>query len=78
MNKQKTALSLLLIAALLTIISCSNPKSDIPSIKIGTQTWTAKNLDVSTFRNGEPIPEAKTNEEWKKAGEEKKAVWFYY
>jgi uncharacterized protein (TIGR02145 family) len=48
------------------------------SVKIGTQEWTTKNLNVSTFRNGEPIPEAKTPEEWKKAGENKQPAWCYY
>ena len=28
-------------------------------VKIGSQIWTSKNLDVSTFRNGEAIPQAK-------------------
>jgi predicted RNase H-like nuclease (RuvC/YqgF family) len=37
------------------------------SVKIGTQTWMTENLNVSTFRNGDPIPEAKTNEDWEKA-----------
>ena len=31
-------------------------------VKIGTQVWTSKNLDVSTFRNGDPIPEVKTRD----------------
>jgi uncharacterized protein (TIGR02145 family) len=48
------------------------------SVKIGTQTWMAENLNVSTFRNGDPIPEAKTDEEWKKAGKEGKPAWCYY
>jgi hypothetical protein len=26
-------------------------------IKIGDQTWTSKNLDVGTYRNGEVIPQ---------------------
>ena len=26
-------------------------------IKIGTQTWTTKNLDVTTYRNGDAIPQ---------------------
>ena len=47
-------------------------------ITIGTQVWTSKNLDVSTFRNGEPIPEAKSKEEWSKAGDNKTAVFCYY
>ena len=37
-------------------------------VKIGKQVWMAENLNVATFRNGDPIPEAKTEEEWKKAG----------
>ena len=44
--------------------------SQAPSeVKIGTQIWTTKNLDVSTFRNGEAILEAKNKEEWVKTGE---------
>jgi len=45
---------------------------------IGTQVWMTKNLNVSTFRNGDPIPQAKTNEEWEKAGENKEPAWCYY
>jgi uncharacterized protein (TIGR02145 family) len=48
------------------------------SVKIGTQIWMTENLNVSTFRNGEPIPEAKTEEEWVKAGENKQPAWCYY
>ena len=77
-KQQKAAFNLLLFAAILTIISCSNGTNDLASVKIGTQTWSAKNLDVTTFRNGDPIPEAKTNEEWLKAGNEHKAAWSYY
>ena len=36
------------------------------TITIGTQVWMTKNLDVATFRNGDPIPQAKTDEEWEK------------
>jgi len=48
------------------------------TVTIGTQVWMTKNLDVSTFRNGDPIPEAKTNEEWEKAGENQQPAWCYY
>jgi len=48
------------------------------TITIGTQVWMTKNLDVATFRNGDPIPQAKTGEEWKKAGENQQPVWCYY
>ena len=48
------------------------------TVQIGTQVWMTKNLDVSSFRNGDPIPEAKTDEEWKKAEENKQPAWCYY
>jgi uncharacterized protein (TIGR02145 family) len=40
--------------------------------------WSPKNLDVDKFRNGDIIPEAKTNEEWKLAGKTGKPAWCYY
>lgn len=48
------------------------------SVKIGSQEWTSMNLDVSTFQNGDPIPEAKTAEEWSKASFNGKPAWCYY
>ena len=48
------------------------------TVKIGTQTWMGQNLNVSKFRNGDPIPEANTDEAWEKASMEKKPAWCYY
>jgi len=48
------------------------------TVIIGEQVWMAENLNVSKFRNGDIIPEAKTNEEWIKAGKNKKPAWCYY
>jgi uncharacterized protein (TIGR02145 family) len=48
------------------------------TVTIGTQVWMTKNLDVLTFRNGDPIPQAKTVEEWEKAGKNKQPAWCYY
>ncbi len=42
---------------------------EIETIKIGDQVWMAENLKTTTFRNGDPIPEAKTEEEWAQAAE---------
>ena len=42
------------------------------------QIWTTDNLDVSTFRNGDAIPEAKTEAEWKEAGMNAQPAWCYY
>ena len=37
-----------------------------------------KNLDVSTFRNGDIIPQITSNEEWSAALKNKKPAWCYY
>jgi uncharacterized protein (TIGR02145 family) len=55
-----------------------NKSKDVGTVRIGTQTWAAANLNVSTFRNGDSIPEAKTNKEWVAAGESGKPAWCYY
>ena len=47
------------------------------SVKIGTQTWMAENLNVDRFRNGDPIPEAKTAEEWEKSIQNKQPAYAY-
>jgi uncharacterized protein (TIGR02145 family) len=48
------------------------------TVRIGTQTWMAENLNVARFRNGDTIPEARTMEEWKKAAENQQPAWCYY
>jgi uncharacterized protein (TIGR02145 family) len=51
---------------------------NLEGIKIGEQTWAVANLDVNTFRNGDVIPEAKTDGEWVKVGKGGKPAWCYY
>lgn len=51
---------------------------DNEHVKIGTQVWQTQNLNVSTFRNGDIIQEAKTLEEWKVAAKNKQPAWCYY
>jgi uncharacterized protein (TIGR02145 family) len=48
------------------------------SVKIGNQVWMTENLNVDRFRNGDPIYEAKTVEEWINAGKEKKPAWCHF
>ena len=48
------------------------------SVRIGNQTWMTENLNVSIFKNGDPILEVKTAEEWERAGENKQPAWCYY
>lgn len=50
---------------------------EVKTVKIGSQVWMLENLNTSTFRNGDPIAEAKTNAEWIKAGEEGRPAWCY-
>jgi uncharacterized protein (TIGR02145 family) len=57
-----------------SLTGCNN----MESVKIGSQTWSAKNLDVTTFQNGDSIPEARTIDEWAKAALNKKPAWCYY
>jgi uncharacterized protein (TIGR02145 family) len=42
------------------------------------QEWMAENLSVFYFRNGDPIPIVKTDEAWKKAGENGEPACCYY
>ncbi len=48
------------------------------TVKIGEQVWMAENLNASRFRNGDIIPEARTPEEWEKAGNDEEPAWCYY
>jgi uncharacterized protein (TIGR02145 family) len=47
-------------------------------VTIGKQTWATENLNTDKFRNGDPIPEAKTAEEWLAAHNAKRPAWCYY
>ncbi|MFN5912621.1 MAG: fibrobacter succinogenes major paralogous domain-containing protein, partial [Bacteroidota bacterium] len=47
-------------------------------IKIGSQVWMNKNLNVAYFLNGDAIPEAGTIEDWDRAIENQKPAWCYY
>lgn len=40
--------------------------------------WMAENLNVSTFRNGDSIPEVNSADEWIEASKEKMPAWCYY
>ncbi len=51
---------------------------EIKSIVIGEQTWSAENINISYFQNGDSIPEAKTEDDWIRAAQDNKPVWSYY
>lgn len=69
------SLGAFLLTAIL-VTSCGRERFN--EVTIGKQVWMTTNLDVNEFRNGDPIPEAKTAEEWRIAAKRKKPVWCYY
>lgn len=48
------------------------------TVTIGKQVWLNKNLNVSTFRNGDSILHAKTNEEWEQASIRRQPAYCYF
>lgn len=75
-NKMLTkSLVILLFASLLP--SCGNSQT-FKTVTIGGRVWMAENLNVDEFRNGDPIPHAHTDEEWKRAGKNRQPAWCYY
>jgi uncharacterized protein (TIGR02145 family) len=50
-------------------------KTSIPSVTIGSQIWTNKNLDVTTYRNGDPIPQVTDPTAWAALTT---GAWCYY
>ena len=75
-------LSLLVILSVGNALAQVKPAVKKPvsgiGVKIGNQTWMKKNLDVSKFRNGDIVPEVRSQEEWSNAALENKPAWCYY
>ena len=59
-------------------VRCLKGEPDFIDLRFGGQTWMFKNLDMDTFRNGDPIPQAMTDEEWITASAEGRPAWCYY
>lgn len=68
----------LILLLTLTFVMLSKPIVYAQDCTIGTQIWATLNMDVTHFRNGDSIPEAKTTEEWVAAGTNKKPAWCSY
>ena len=49
--------------------------NEYKTVKIGSQEWTAENLNVEHYRNGDVIPQVQDKEEWKKLTT---GAWCYY
>jgi uncharacterized protein (TIGR02145 family) len=68
-----------LTASPTTTFTPSNPPTtNGKEVKVGTQTWMVENLNVDRFRNGDAIPQAKTQAEWEAAARNGKPAWCYY
>ena len=63
---------------IITFFINTHIKGQINGKLIGDDIWTTSNLNVTKFQNGDPIFEARTNEQWIKANKEKKPAWCYY
>jgi uncharacterized protein (TIGR02145 family) len=73
-----TKIKLLHSALVLAGLAATCFSQTLKSVTIGHQQWQSVNLDVSTFRNGEAIPEAKTAQAWQEAGRLGKPAWCHY
>ena len=60
------------LLSLILLLSLTIKAQDV---KIGTQTWTSKNLDVTKYRNGDAIPQVQDKNAWAKL---KTGAWCYY
>jgi Fibrobacter succinogenes major domain (Fib_succ_major). len=74
----KRVIGVFLATVLIALITYGSIINTSDYVTIGNQKWMRKNLEVSTFRNGDSIPQASTNEEWEAFGKQKKPAWCYY
>jgi hypothetical protein len=86
---KKLKITTLLFCLILVINSCGPDKdkpetqppvdsvivSKLEEVTIGNQVWTSKNLDVSTYRNGDDIPLVEDDEKWRDLTT---GAWCYY
>jgi len=79
MKKVSLILTAVFVTAMM-VTSCGggNESASSNEVTIGNQVWMAENLNVAKFRNGDPIPEAKTDGEWKAYADAGEAAWCYY
>jgi uncharacterized protein (TIGR02145 family) len=71
-----TVLSFITVMSLVVLMSFVLQQNT--EVRIGKQIWSTRNLDIDRFRNGDPIPHAKTKEEWERADKKRQPAWCYY
>ena len=62
----------------LTLICQRVFSQELQPVQLGEEVWSADNLNVTRFRNGDPIPEVKSPVDWRRAAKERKPAWCYY
>jgi len=50
---------------------------DVETVVIGEQEWTAQNLSLAVFRNGDSIPQKQNYKDWNKANADEQPAWRY-
>ena len=81
--KMKIIVTFELLITAIAICACGGKNKDqdgntFKTVIIGNQEWMAENLAVGSFRNGDPIPQAKNYEDWVSAKEQESPIWCYY
>lgn len=77
-SKQSKDESNQLNLSIIDTVSHEKNINSISTVTIDNQIWMTKNLDVNTFRNGDTIFEAKSDEDWKRASKLHIPAWCYY
>lgn len=52
--------------------------NNIEIVRIGRQIWQKRNLNVDTFRNGEPITKILNDEQWEQRNANGKPAWCHF
>jgi len=60
------------------VVAQTSEPVDLSSVTIGDLTWTARNLAVTQFRNGDPIPHIEDEAAWEKASRNQQPAWCYH
>ena len=81
MRKQHFVLPGIFLLTILVLSGCNNSSNPVSTnntagtVAIGSQVWADKNLDVSTYRNGDPIPQVQDSIAWSNLTT---GAWCYY
>ncbi len=68
---------LFISALVVTFITLYASQQVFRQVTIGDLVWMGENLNVDKFQNGDPIPQAKSTEEWLEAGKKGTPAWCY-